>query len=79
MIISSATLDQELLSNYFNTDIFKVSGRTFPVEIKYYPPENEKEQIIDSIEKILRKKLFKSKPLKEKYNGHVLVFVPKID
>lgn len=42
IIVTSATLDEKLFKNYFNnTKIIKVSGRMFPVEIKYKPCHTE--------------------------------------
>ena len=36
LIVTSATLDAEKFSNYFyNCNIFRIPGRTFPVEILY--------------------------------------------
>ncbi|CAN1261730.1 ATP-dependent RNA helicase DEAH12, chloroplastic [Linum perenne] len=42
LIIMSATADANQLSNYFfGCDIFHVSGRNFPVDIRYMPCSNE--------------------------------------
>ncbi len=35
IIITSATLDEKLFKKYFNTKILFVSGRAFPVEVRY--------------------------------------------
>jgi HrpA-like RNA helicase len=35
VIVTSATLDEELFLKYFNCPVFKVSGRAFPVKIKF--------------------------------------------
>ena len=40
VIVTSATLDAVLFERYFSTKTFKVSGRMFPVEIKYEPFDN---------------------------------------
>ncbi|MEW9798667.1 ATP-dependent RNA helicase HrpA [Alteromonas sp. CYL-A6] len=40
LIITSATIDPERFSRHFNdAPIIEVSGRTYPVEIRYRPPE----------------------------------------
>ncbi len=38
LIITSATIDQERFSKHFNAPIIEVSGRTYPVEIRYQDP-----------------------------------------
>lgn len=41
VIITSATLDSELFSNYFhNAPVLKIPGRMYPVEVKYMPLED---------------------------------------
>jgi ATP-dependent helicase HrpA len=42
VVITSATIDLERFSKFFNNaPIIKVEGRTFPVDIRYLPPEPE--------------------------------------
>jgi ATP-dependent helicase HrpA len=42
LIITSATIDPERFSKHFrDAPIINVSGRTFPVELRYRPPEEE--------------------------------------
>ncbi|OGT88673.1 MAG: ATP-dependent RNA helicase HrpA [Gammaproteobacteria bacterium RIFOXYD12_FULL_61_37] len=42
LIITSATIDPERFAAHFNqAPIINVSGRTFPVEVRYRPPEEE--------------------------------------
>ena len=44
LIIASATLDAERFSRHFNgATIVQVSGRSFPVEIRYRPPQQNEE------------------------------------
>lgn len=71
VVITSATIDPERFSKYFeNAPILSVSGRTFPVEIRYRPLSNEEDDknlyqgVIDGIEEC-----FESGP------GDVLVFL----
>ncbi len=46
VIISSATLDVERFSTYFdNAPVVQVSGRTFPVEVLYHAPEREDSEL----------------------------------
>ena len=41
VIITSATIDPELFARHFDAPIVEVSGRTFPVEIRYRPVLDE--------------------------------------
>jgi ATP-dependent helicase HrpA len=44
IIITSATLDAERFSRHFgNAPVLQVSGRTYPVEIRYRPPQQNEE------------------------------------
>ncbi len=74
LIITSATIDTEKFSRHFNdAPIVNVSGRTYPVEVRYQPPEDEKtrgdRQTSQSILEAIHN-LFKQRP------GHTLVFLP---
>jgi len=52
LIITSATIDPERFSRHFgDAPIVEVSGRTYPVEVRYRPPSVEDEQ--DQIQLIL--------------------------
>lgn len=45
VIITSATIDPERFSQHFgNAPIVEVSGRTYPVEVRYRPPSPEEEE-----------------------------------
>ena len=49
VIITSATIDPERFSKHFNNaPIIEVTGRTFPVEIRYHPLTNDNEDRKDS-------------------------------
>jgi len=44
LIITSATLDAERFSkHFFNAPVLQVSGRTYPVEVRYRPPQQNEE------------------------------------
>ncbi len=44
LIITSATLDAERFSkHFFNAPVLQVSGRTYPVEVRYRPPQKNEE------------------------------------
>ncbi len=74
LIITSATIDTQRFSAHFsNAPIVTVSGRTYPVEVRYQPPEDEKERsdkatnqgILQAIESLYRQRV-----------GNALVFLP---
>jgi len=74
LIITSATIDTEKFARHFSdAPIVNVSGRTYPVEVRYQPPEDEKtrsdqqtnQAILNAVQN-----LFKQRP------GHTLVFLP---
>jgi ATP-dependent helicase HrpA len=49
LIITSATIDPERFSAHFDgAPIIEVSGRTFPVEVRYRPP-GEDEELLDTL------------------------------
>ena len=49
LIITSATIDPKRFSEHFGgAPIIEVSGRTFPVEVRYRPPE-EGEELLDAL------------------------------
>ncbi|MHC1763888.1 MAG: ATP-dependent RNA helicase HrpA [Verrucomicrobiia bacterium] len=76
LIITSATIDTEAFSKAFgNAPIIEVSGRTYPVEIRYAPHDPDAEEsgeltyidaAVDAVENILL----------ESDRGDVLVFMP---
>ncbi|WP_373293820.1 ATP-dependent RNA helicase HrpA [Alteromonas halophila] len=46
LIITSATIDPERFSRHFNdAPIVEVSGRTYPVEVRYHAPEDQNDDI----------------------------------
>jgi len=76
VIITSATIDAERLSKHFAlpgfgpAPVFEVSGRTYPVDIRYQPlPEDEDIELAEHIEAVLES-------LWREADGDVLVFLP---
>jgi ATP-dependent helicase HrpA len=57
LIITSATIDPERFSEHFGgAPIIEVSGRTFPVEVRYRPPAEDEElldALADTVEELL--------------------------
>ena len=57
LIITSATIDPERFSSHFGgAPIIEVSGRTYPVEVRYRPPSEDEElldALADSVEQLL--------------------------
>lgn len=48
LIITSATIDPERFSRHFNNaPIIMAEGRTYPVELRYQPPESESDSLDD--------------------------------
>ncbi|MEC7689241.1 MAG: ATP-dependent RNA helicase HrpA [Pseudomonadota bacterium] len=71
LIITSATIDPERFSRHFNdAPIVEVSGRTYPVEIRYHDPE-EREDDNDQTDAIVRA----VDELKREAPGDILVFL----
>ena len=74
LVITSATLDTEKFSKAFrNAPIIEVSGRLYPVETEYRPPDKEEaedkdyvDQAVEAVEYLRR----------EKPPGDILVFMP---
>ncbi len=61
LIITSATIDPERFSKHFNdAPIIEVSGRTYPVEIRYHAPEDndndfdQSEAIVHAVDELMR-------------------------
>ncbi len=73
IIITSATIDPESFARHFGRDgvpapVIEVSGRTFPVEIRYREPQEDSDEV-DGIVQALRE-------LDAEPRGDVLVFLP---
>src|SRR3954463_14551 len=68
VIVTSATIDPERFAEHFGgAPIVEVSGRTYPVEVRYRPPDEDSDQtdaIGDAVEELLRERA-----------GDILVFL----
>ncbi|MDR1745359.1 MAG: DUF2075 domain-containing protein, partial [Planctomycetota bacterium] len=74
LIVSSATLDVERFSAYFdNAPVIALEGRTYPVDVRYLPPEEEEDDDPDLDVMILHAVESLTKELPE---GDILVFLP---
>ncbi len=50
VIISSATIDTERFSQFYDdAPVVEVAGRTYPIELRYHPPENENGEAPDRV------------------------------
>ena len=72
VVVASATIDQDKFSRYFwDAPVVSVSGRTFPVEIKWakesVSPFDMEQPVVDMVEHIHRT---------AKQGGDILVFMP---
>lgn len=75
VIITSATIDTELFSKAFGgAPIFEVSGRLYPVEVRYSPLVSEEDP--DEISYVDGAIQAVESVLEESYDGDVLVFMP---
>lgn len=76
LIISSATLDTDKFSRFFDhAPVIQVSGRTYPVEVVYLPPKGEGREedeiaYVDTAVKAV------DKIMKEMTRGDILIFMP---
>jgi ATP-dependent helicase HrpA len=76
LIITSATIDTEKFSNAFgNVPVIEVSGRMYPVDVRYRPPEIAEAQNNDWTHVELAVKAVRQL-LKESAAGDILVFMP---
>ena len=71
VIITSATIDTARFAEHFSAPIMEISGRTFPVEVRYRPfgiePEDERDQVAAICEAV--------EELSYEGQGDVLVFL----
>ncbi len=71
LIITSATLDTQEFSKHFNdAPIIEVSGRVFPVDIRYMPPEDSSVSLAENAAFCVKK------IMEESRRGDILVFQP---
>ena len=74
LIVTSATIDAERFARHFNgAPVIEVSGRLYPVEVRYRPPQSEEDEdeepgqvIVDAVDELAR----------EKAGGDILIFLP---
>lgn len=70
LLIMSATMETQKLSDYLNCSVFSVPGRQFPVSMKYHPfTEEMHDKVCSEIKNVL---------WNEKNTGSILVFLPGI-
>ncbi|MBI5890356.1 MAG: ATP-dependent RNA helicase HrpA [Nitrosomonadales bacterium] len=75
LIITSATLDAERFSKHFsNAPVLQVSGRTWPVEVRYRPPQQNEEGDTENVPQAICSALDELSIGGLK--GDVLVFLP---
>jgi len=75
LIVTSATIDTQRFSDHFDgAPIIEVSGRTYPVEVRYRPLE-EAEELDDQGNKIQNAILGAIQELDKKARGDILVFL----
>jgi ATP-dependent helicase HrpA len=75
VIITSATIDTEKFSRVFNAPIIEVSGRMYPVEVRYRPLDHKLEEsgevtYVDAAINVVERLMA------ERYGGDILVFMP---
>jgi ATP-dependent helicase HrpA len=74
LIITSATLDIEKFSQAFRgAPVIEVSGRVYPVEVEYRPPEEEEAEDKDYVDQAVEAVAYLRA---EKPSGDILVFMP---
>jgi ATP-dependent helicase HrpA len=74
LIITSATLDIEKFQAAFpGAPVIEVSGRTYPVEVKYRPPTEEDPEDWDYVDHAVRAVAYL---WREKPAGDILIFMP---
>jgi ATP-dependent helicase HrpA len=75
LVVTSATIDAEKFSKHFNgAPVIEVSGRLYPVEVRYRPVEGDKEDTTrDEEEQALADAV---EELRREGPGDVLVFLP---
>ncbi len=74
LIITSATLDADRFAKHFGAQIVEVSGRSYPVETRYRPPQEDEEGNVEDIPKAVSSAL--DELAAGGLRGDVLVFLP---
>ena len=74
LIIASATIDTEKFSKHFHdAPIIQVEGRTYPVTVKYCPPDNEDDESTKDIDRLVADQVI---TLMNRPGGDILAFLP---
>ncbi|WP_170161503.1 ATP-dependent RNA helicase HrpA [Desulfosoma caldarium] len=74
VVITSATIDPETFSKAFdNAPVIEVSGRTYPVEIRYLPPDSKAQEDSTAVDLAVQAV---QDLRKENLRGDLLVFMP---
>ena len=72
VIVSSATLETKAFSDFFGgAPVIDIPGRTFPVEVRWRPPQGEEPDLVAAVADAVRECV-----LEGPYPGDVLVFLP---
>jgi ATP-dependent helicase HrpA len=75
VVITSATIDTEKFSHAFHAPIIEVSGRMYPVEVRYMPYDHALEEsggitYVDAAVSVVERLM------EERYGGDILMFMP---
>jgi len=74
VIVTSATIDPQRFSrHFFDAPIIEVSGRTYPVDIRYRPVQTDEEDETEAVEQ--REILFAVDELYREAPGDILIFL----
>jgi ATP-dependent helicase HrpA len=74
LIVTSATLDADRFAKHFGAQIVEVSGRSYPVEIRYRPPQEDEEGNVEDVPRAVSSAL--DELAAGGLKGDVLVFLP---
>ena len=75
VIITSATIDTEKFSRAFHSPIIEVSGRMYPVEVRYKPLDHQLEES-GEISYVDAAVIAVEKLMAERFGGDILIFMP---
>jgi ATP-dependent helicase HrpA len=75
VIITSATIDTEKFSHAFHAPIIEVSGRMYPVEVRYKPMDSQSDESGDIMYVDFATSALKDL-MESRYGGDILIFMP---